>query len=98
MSAGAEALRINSCQLQLALNAGSSVLRDDLSAPENDSVPSPLAQQLMKAEQLPTPPPQSASVAHGAVPQLHLQVLRNPAPDGSTGVVKALFSERSGIR
>ncbi|HXA86770.1 MAG TPA: hypothetical protein VNZ47_16920, partial [Candidatus Dormibacteraeota bacterium] len=59
-----------------------------------------LAQQLMKAEQLPTPPPQSASVAHGAVPQLHLQVLRNAAADasGDTGTEKALFIERSGIR
>jgi hypothetical protein len=65
-----------------------------------------LAQQLMKWEQLPTPPPQSASVEHEPVPQLHLQVLRKPAPDGVnsgteetlTGMEKTLFSERSGIK
>jgi hypothetical protein len=64
-----------------------------------------LAQQLMKWEQLPTPPPQSASVEQEPVPQLHLQVLRKPAPDGVnsgteetlTGMEKTLFSERSGI-
>jgi hypothetical protein len=76
--------------MQLPLNAGSSVLREDLSAPENDSASSPFAQQLIKAEQLPMPPPQSASFAHGAVPQLHLQVLRNPAPDGSAGTAPSL--------
>jgi hypothetical protein len=57
-----------------------------------------LAQQLMNGEQLPGAPPQSASVAQWPLPQLHLQVLRNAAPDGSTGTAKTLFSERSGIK
>ncbi len=81
------------------LNAGNSVWREDCSAPENSCALSPLAQQLMKAEQEPMPPPQSASVAQGAVPQLHLQVLRNPAEGWArAGTERALFNERSGMR
>jgi hypothetical protein len=88
----------NSYCLQSPLNAGRSVWREDWSAPENRSAESPLAQQLMKWEQEPTPPPQSASDAHGAVPQLHLQVLRTPVEGGtSAGTEKALFNERSGM-
>ena len=85
--------------MQLPLNAGSSVLREDCSAPTNHCVFSPLAQQLMKWEQLPAPPPQSASVAHLPVPQLHLQVLWKPVVgSGNAGKEKTLFSERSGIK
>jgi len=83
------------------LSGGASVLREDWAAAlENHCVSSPLAQQLMKAEQLPTPPPQSASVAQNAMPQLHLQVLRCAAANGSadTGTEKTLLSERSGIK
>jgi hypothetical protein len=59
-----------------------------------------LAQQLMKWEQLPTPPPQSASVEQEPVPQLHLHVLRKPnsGDSGNSGMTKVLFSERSGIK
>src|SRR5579859_884192 len=86
--------------LQLDLNVGSSLRREACSELWNCNAAPSLAQQLINAEQLPTPPPQSASVAQKAVPQLHRQVLRWAASTGRTvaGTTKVLFSERSGIR
>ena len=85
--------------MQLALNAGCTVLPDDRPGSGSHFTFSELTQQLGADSQTP-PGPQSASVLQSLMAQAHLQEPLNlGCPDFDvSGAEYALFSERSGIR
>jgi len=85
--------------LQLSLNAGSTVLRDDKPESWSHFTSPDLVQQLGADSQTP-PGPQSASVLQSLMAQAHLQEPLNLGDPNFkvSGTENTLFSERSGIK
>ena len=85
--------------MQLALNAGSFVLREDRPESWSHFTSPDLLQQLGADSQTP-PGPQSASVLQSLMAQAHLQEPLNLGDPNFkvSGTENTLFSERSGIK